>query len=203
MDNGQPIAGAQLMISRLATNAQGTLTRVEVTPRPVGTVTRGSASVRTNVLTDASGKFLFTELDPGIYRIIATAAGYMRQEYGQRSAAAGVGTGTLIDLTSGQNLKDAAIRLTPTGTVRGRLLNDVGQPAVGVPVRLLHYPFDALGNRTLRQVALGTSDDRGEYRLYEILPGRYYLAAGNGAGPLPSGRQAPSIVLCIALFPRC
>jgi hypothetical protein len=105
--NDKPLAGVRLMISRLAINAQGDLRRVEVAPR--------AAQVVTNVLSDAEGNFVFANLEGGMYRVIATANGYVRQEYGQRSVAAGIGSAALIDLKPGQPLKNAVIRMTAGG----------------------------------------------------------------------------------------
>jgi hypothetical protein len=45
-------------------------------------------------------------------------------------------------------------------------------------VSLLKAGYDWNGNRTLMPVATSITDDRGEYRLFWVSPGRYYLSAG-------------------------
>src|SRR5438093_8545096 len=90
------------------------------------------------VTTDNSGKFSFKNLDAGAYRIMVAANGYVRQEYGQRALN---GQGTPVFLTAGQTLQDLAVRLIPAGTVRGRILEESGQPAWGAPVQLLRVAY--------------------------------------------------------------
>jgi protocatechuate 3,4-dioxygenase beta subunit len=201
-DSGQPIAGALLMISRWTTNAQGNLVRIDIAPRPPrGTDTAAAALLpQANVVTDINGRFVFASLEPGMYHVVASANGYVRQGFGQRSIAA-VSWGTLIDLTSGGSMKNAAIQLTASGVVRGRIVDEAGQPAVRVPVQLLQFPYDASGAKTLRRIGAANTDDRGEYRISEITPGRYFVAIGTGAGPVPSGRQAPSVLYAYQYFP--
>jgi hypothetical protein len=55
---------------------------------------------------------------------------------------------------------------------------------IGVPVRLLRYIYKADGRRTLELSGVTRTNDRGEYRLFGIRPGRYILAAG-GIAPYP------------------
>src|SRR5688572_12480665 len=85
-------------------------------------------------LTDSNGKFSFTNLDAGTYRIIVTANGYARQEHGQRVPN---GMGVPVYLGANENLRDLRIHLTPTGVVSGRIFDDQAQPALGAPVQLL------------------------------------------------------------------
>jgi hypothetical protein len=53
-----------------------------------------------------------------------------------------------------------------------------GQPATGVPVEVLRPSNNAMG-RELISVGMTTANDRGDYRIYGIAPGRYYVLAGN------------------------
>jgi protocatechuate 3,4-dioxygenase beta subunit len=92
-------------------------------------------------------------------------------------------------VTAGQTLKDATIRLIASGTVSGRVFDENGQPATGVPVQLLRAVYNVQG-RNLQSVANGVADDRGEYRAFGVPPGRYYLLAGTPQGG-PLGRGGP------------
>ena len=73
-------------------------------------------------------------LPEGSYNIVAVANGFVRHQYGQRSVN---GQGTPFVLAANQNMKDMALRLTPAGTVSGRILDENGQPALGIPVQIL------------------------------------------------------------------
>src|SRR5437899_12944268 len=75
------------------------------------------------------------------------------------------------------------VQASATGTVRGRITDDQGQPAVDVPVQLVRVVFNPQG-KTFQAVGSTNVDDRGEYRLYGVSPGNYYLLVGHSPGPL-------------------
>jgi len=137
--------------------------------------------------TDSNGRFAFKNLDAGTYRLSVASDGYARQDYGQRIL---YGSGTPVNLAAGQALKDVTVRLIPTGTVTGNIRDQAGRPVVGAPVQLLKPSFNAIGQRSFQSVGSARTDDRGEYRLYWITPGRYYLAAGSDPGPGSGPRGA-------------
>jgi 5-hydroxyisourate hydrolase-like protein (transthyretin family) len=131
-----------------------------------------------SVTTDRSGRFLVPDLDEGAYRLLVTQNGYVRQEYSQRVFP---GQGTLISLAVGQAFKDITIRLTEAGNAGGRIVDDSGLPAAGVPLQLLKASYNQTGQRILQQAGTARTNDRGEYRFYWMTPGRYYVAGGNAA----------------------
>jgi hypothetical protein len=62
------------------------------------------------------------------------------------------------------------------GTISGRILDPMGRPAAAATVtaaRLKYYE----GRPILVPVKTATTDDRGEYRLYSLEPGEYFLRA--------------------------
>jgi hypothetical protein len=138
------------------------------------------------VTTSGDGRFSFKDLNAGTYRVMVVANGYARQEYGQRIVN---GQGTPIYLSTGQELKDLTIRLSPAGTVSGRILDESRQAAVDAPVQLLRVVYNPQG-KTYQALGSASANDRGEYRLYRIPPGSHYLNVGNGPGPLRRPGQA-------------
>jgi hypothetical protein len=153
--------------------------------------------------TGADGRFSFKDVSAGSYRIIAMSNGYVRQEYGQRVPS---GQGTRISLAAGANLKDLTIRLTPAGVVTGRISDESGQPAVDIPVQLLRVVYTPFG-REFQSVGTGNANDRGEYRLYGITPGQYYLHVGTGPGPIRRPgqpgpfNQTPPTIYAVSFYP--
>jgi hypothetical protein len=117
-------------------------------------------------------------LDAGSYRLVVTQNGYVRQEFGQRVFP---GQGTLISLAAGQTFNDVTIRLTETGNVGGRIVDNSGQPGVGAALQLLKATYNQTGQRVFQLAGTARTNDRGEYRFYWVTPGRYYLSGGNAA----------------------
>jgi len=148
----------------------------------------GQAGQNRNVTTNEEGRFSLI-LDPGPYRLIVRQQGYVQQSFGQRSPAS---LGTPVTLRAGEMKRDAAFRLVPTGTIVGRIYDPDGHPMEGVRVSAAVMGWDASGRRTvipsnmglLRQVV---TNDLGEYRMYWLPPGDYYISARDGNGAFVPG----------------
>jgi 5-hydroxyisourate hydrolase-like protein (transthyretin family) len=128
------------------------------------------------VMTNAQGQFTFSNVRPGTYRLVFAADGYARQEYGQRSPG---GTGVPLVINIGQSRSDIVMRMSQVSAVEGRVADTEGQPVAGVPVQLLRFEYDETGKRNVQSMASNTTDDRGQFRMFDLSPGRYYLSAGN------------------------
>src|SRR5581483_2917225 len=123
--------------------------------------------------TDASGHFELKAIDPGRYMLQATRNGYARESYGQRAPS---GPGTVLTLSPGQHVKDVVFRLIPAAVIAGHIYDEDGEPVANVQVQALKYQFED-GRRNLAPVGWATSNDLGEYRLYGLAPGQYYVSA--------------------------
>ena len=131
--------------------------------------------------TAADGTFVFGSVRAGQYRIVAARPGYVAAEYGQRWPN---GAGTPLTLPPGQTVSNVMIPMLLTAAVSGRVRDGAGQPIGGVEVEALKATYRD-GRRELKRVDTAVTDDRGEYRLFWLAPGRYYLAARHptlGAG---------------------
>ena len=128
---------------------------------------------------DGNGKFAFDNLFPGAYRLVVNATGFVKQQYGQHTP---YGQGRLVFVSAGRIIKDATISLTPFAIVRGRVLDDKNQIAPGASVQLLRVVYNERG-KSYRAASSSVADDRGEYRLFDVPPGRYLLWAGTAQGP--------------------
>ena len=126
------------------------------------------------VMTDSQGRFSFDSVEPGTYRLTFAATGYIKQDYGERA----IGTGYPLTLASGQSKSDIVMRMVTAGAVSGQIRDSAGQPVAGIPVEIFRSTYDKTGQRKVERVAVARTDDSGEYRLYALLPGRYYVSAG-------------------------
>jgi protocatechuate 3,4-dioxygenase beta subunit len=124
--------------------------------------------------TDADGRYEIKGLPAGTYAIVATKANYVRSAYG---AARVEGPGKRMTLADGQLLEKIDIRLTRAGVITGRVVDEFGEPVTDVQVSPMRYQF-AQGSRRLTQTGRGSqTNDIGEFRIYGLTPGQYYVSA--------------------------
>jgi len=123
--------------------------------------------------TDEQGRFTFANLDSGKYRLTAERQGFLRQNNGERKFS---GTGTPIVVGDGQNVKDIQVRMNPQAVITGRVLDEDGEPVPWVSLQLFQYGYSR-GKRQRQASDFADTNDLGEYRLFDLAPGRYFLSA--------------------------
>src|SRR4030095_2113794 len=129
-------------------------------------------------VSDAAGKFSIGGLAPGSYRIFFEHDGFVRAEYGQRAPGK---AGVPLEIAGAKNISGITIPLTPTATIYGRVINGSSDPVVHGTVKALK-PGYRDGERSLQAVQSVQTNDLGEYRLFGLIPGSYFLSVT----PIPS-----------------
>jgi hypothetical protein len=125
-------------------------------------------------VTNDAGRFVFNNLKPGKYRLLAAHPRglYYPVEYGQRSPR---GPGYNFSFEENQTMR-VRLEMAPMGSVTGRVIGADGLPAAHVHVMAAEIAYQN-GARVLNQVQAVQTDDRGDYRLFWLPPGRYYVGA--------------------------
>ena len=118
---------------------------------------------------DDNAHFVFDRLEPNVYRLYAGKQGYF-------SDSRKISMEPIVELPAGGEVKDVIVRLMPLGVISGRILDEKNEPVRGVEIRLLSLDYYR-GRQTLSTQTSVVSDDRGEYRIFDIRPGSYYLLA--------------------------
>jgi hypothetical protein len=131
--------------------------------------------------TGESGRFFIQDVQPGRYRLSAERNGYLRTNYGQRRANQ---AGAVLTLSPGQRAGDIVLNLVPFGVISGRVVDEAGEPVPRVRVTALRSSRES-GRRQLVAAVTDASDDRGEYRIFGLAPGKYYVSAA--PSPTPGG----------------
>ena len=134
--------------------------------------------------TDATGKFAMKDIEPGKYRMMVTRNGFVSMTYGARGPNR---PGTTLTLERAQKMKDVNFRLTPHAVVAGRIVDEDGEPIPFVSVQLVRFQVRQ-GRQQLNMAGgSGTTNDLGEYRVFGVAPGKYYLRATGQRSGSPFG----------------
>jgi len=123
--------------------------------------------------TNIDGAFVFASVVPGQYRLVATRPGFVRAEYGQRWPS---GAGTPLTIPSGQVVSNVPVPMLQTGAISGGVRDQSGRPIGNAEVSAFKATFQT-GRREFTKVESVSTDERGEYRLFWLTPGRYFVAA--------------------------
>jgi hypothetical protein len=135
------------------------------------------------VVTDPGGRFDLKGISPGRYRLVVHRDGFVSQTYGQKKPD---DPGAVLTLRANQELRDVLFRLIPSAVIAGRVINDDGDPMPWVQVNALREAYFG-GKKTLFPETTVTTSDLGEYRLFGLSPGRYFIRAEYKPNE-PSGR---------------
>jgi protocatechuate 3,4-dioxygenase beta subunit len=134
--------------------------------------------------TQSDGRFVFRNLKPGKYRLLADYpfGTYYPAEYGQRHPR---GPGYNFSVEDAP-LTRIRVEMAPYASVSGRIIDADGKPAARVRVMAAEVVYEdpgrrRLGERSLNLLQAIQTDERGNYRLFWLPPGQYYI------GALPEG----------------
>jgi hypothetical protein len=122
-------------------------------------------------LTGVDGKFAFPSVPAARYQLIATSPGFVPAEYGQKRMK---GAGLPLVVVSGQDMPNLRLEMVPTGAISGRVTDPYGQPIAIADVFVLKSSYQE-GRRILTQFLSAKTDERGDFRLFWLTPGTYYL----------------------------
>ncbi len=154
-----------------------------------------------SVVTSNDGSFVFRRIPPGRYQLSVKRPGYASQTYGERRPD---GPGEIMDIAMGGPAPAVNVRLMPTSAIAGRIYDAQGQPVVNAFVSALRLSYRR-GNRSFAEGQATTTDDRGEYRIFWLPPGQYYVSAETprSAGRSPIyGRQGLDPIYWLRYAPR-
>jgi Carboxypeptidase regulatory-like domain len=173
-DRGPDNAGTATLRGRVFAAETGQPLRtalVQLTTASTPAATARPESVATT--TDANGRFEFSMLRAGQYTVRAQKGSYIPLAWGQRLPNE---PARPIDVRDGQTIDRLDFALTKGGVISGRVVDESGEPAVEVEVAAMRAPSRAGARRLLSGRTVRTNDI-GEFRLYALQPGDYYVSA--------------------------
>ena len=159
----------------LASDGSGPIRRAQVR-------ISGSDVAPKAALTDAEGRFEFRELPAGRFTLSASKSGFVSVQYGQTRPFE---QGKPIELADKQALDNADISMPRGGVIAGRIVDEFGDALPDVSVTALRLSWTN-GRRRLTPASarIGQTNDLGQYRIYGLPPGDYYVSASMRSGGL-------------------
>ena len=157
-------------------------------------------------MTDANGLYEFRELPAGRFNINATKSGFVTVQYGQTRPFE---SGKAIELGEAQALDKADIQMPRGSVISGRIVDEFGDAVPDATVTALRSTWSN-GRRRLQPTGrTAQTNDLGQYRLFGLPPGEYYISAslvgasmmavemalsasGGGTGSTPTSGYAPT-----------
>jgi protocatechuate 3,4-dioxygenase beta subunit len=125
-------------------------------------------------ITDADGRFEFRDLPGGRFNVSATKSGFVTVQYGQLRPFE---SGKAIDLVDGQMMDKADIAMPRGGVISGRLIDEFGDPIADAVVNAMRSVWSG-GRRRLQPTGrTSMTNDLGQFRIYGLSPGDYYVSA--------------------------
>jgi Carboxypeptidase regulatory-like domain len=128
-------------------------------------------------LTDEQGRFLFEGTPPGSYDLEVSRDGYVDAE-------------AIRTLAPGQNMTNLVFKLAHTAAISGHVFDEDGGPITKAAV--ITY---RASKRQGKEQEIGDdpvlTNDLGEFRIFDLAPGRYYIAV-NYRPEEPFHRDAPA-----------
>jgi uncharacterized protein (DUF2141 family) len=154
--DNRPQTGTGLVRGRITTDSGQPLRRapVRLNGAPTPHVTT----------TDLDGRYEFTNLPAGHFTVLASRAGYI----GTNSDA--------FDLSDGERRDNVNVRVPRGGVISGVVTDEFGEPVIGATVVPMRSQFTQGQRRVMGAGASASTNDIGEYRLYGLTPGQYYVS---------------------------
>jgi hypothetical protein len=144
--------------------------------------------------TDRRGRYELSTEAAGEYRVVADKGGFMPRRYGAGEAG---DLGKTLTLRPGHTFDGADIPLSRGCAISGRVADEFGKAVPAVPVMAGVRARRDDGVETFVAIRMAYTDDLGQYRLWGLAPGRFYILAepsprSSTGGPLSGAVFAPT-----------
>ncbi len=158
--------------------------RATVSLNPMGgrgvTVTASPQSTRT----DATGAYTFTTVTPGNYFLVAQHSGFINGFFMRTVNGTSPET---IAVQAGEAVSKIDVRLLAAAVISGTVLDEDNQPLEGAQVSAVRLRYQKGGQQTEQPLKSVTADDQGNFRLYGLPEGNYFVRVDNRNMNMGSG----------------
>ena len=134
------------------------------------------------VMTTPDGQFAFRNLPEGSHSLTAAKSGYIDGAFGMKRPG---GTSLPVVLADAERRGGLVIWLWRHGSIAGTIVDETGEPLVGIQVTALRRSVVG-GRRRFAPAGGATTDDRGIYGIGRLAPGDYAVAMAISQVSLPA-----------------
>ena len=100
-----------------------------------------------------------------------------------------------VALTDGEAIEGVNFALPRGAVIAGRVTDEFGEPIASAQVQVQRHQYGPDGQRRAFMTGMATSDDRGEFRVFGLMPGEYVVNAGvRTVNMMPAGAPNPNDV---------
>jgi protocatechuate 3,4-dioxygenase beta subunit len=152
----------------------------------VTAVNSDNPSQRFAATSDEEGRWEIKNLGPGRYFIHAHHNRFATQAFG---GVAGSSYGAAVTVASGQQITNLQIKIFPAAAIVGHVTDTEGEPLLGVQVLIMR----AINREGIRHFNYApftvTTNDLGEFRFGNLLPGEYFISSHEKTFVIPAGMK--------------
>ena len=187
------------IVVELGTNKPIEDVQIEVSALRLDPPLSTGAFKKLKATTDENGRFEIGDLPPGRFRIHWERSGYFPPPRSATDDDLGITTRTNspflnvyskrderawqvsnsaldVDVRAKQQVSAISLPLIPGGVITGRVLNTRGQPLAAGRITALGISYES-GYPILKPARMVLANDRGNFRLYGLQPGDYFIRA--------------------------
>ena len=122
--------------------------------------------------TDEQGHFSIEGIPVGAYTLDVSRKGFVDNEYGQRKPGA---QGAVLTLSAGQKMTDLVFKMIRTASISGHVYDEDGEPVPDAEVTYYRASRQPGKEQQVWQPWESRTNDLGEFRIFDLTPGRYYV----------------------------
>ncbi len=141
---------------------------------------RASDQTLRRAYTDSAGAFEISGVEPGNYMLRAGKTGFVTAGYKDPD------DDTAPLRLAPADTKEVSLRLARGAVIAGTITDTMGEPVNGATVSLLRKIYSG-GHAQYATPSSGFTDDRGDYRLFNLPAGRYYVKVTKNLTPGGAG----------------
>src|SRR5262249_27905753 len=122
--------------------------------------------------TGPDGLYEFKELPASRYTVTVSKGSYVTLAYGQTRP---MQQGRPIELGENQALDKVDVALPRGAVITGRVIDEFGEPVADANVMPMQQRFLPGGRRLTPMGRNSSTNDAGEFRIFGLAPGQYYV----------------------------